>query len=252
MSRHAVLFGLNYEETPEARLRGCVNDVLNMKDVLQSPEYHFDDVRALTTGTTTTARNILTEMDNLASRSHVHNLEVAWIHFSGHGCSVTDLTGDERDGKDECIVPSDFRRVGVVSDDLIRTILRKFNPKTKVVCIFDCCHSGTIGDLKYRYISSNTVHTEHTGAPCPAKVMMLSGCSDTQTSADAYNVNNAYKFSGAMTSCLITSMKEMGEPDKIKIHELIVKLRDILKEKQFTQVPQLCASYFVRNDETLF
>jgi hypothetical protein len=257
MTKHAILFGINYTETSSARLKGCVNDVLNMKTLLSSDMYMFDDIKVFTDQdrvNRTTACGILQEMNNLASRSWKESLEVAWIHFSGHGCSVRDLTGDEKDGMDECIIPSDFMKSGVVSDDYIRNTLRNFNPKTKVICVFDCCHSGTMGDLKYRYI--DTKHpplVEHDGEPCKSPIIMFSGCKDEQTSADAYNVNNAHKYSGAMTSCLITSLLNLGNrPVEIKIYSLFEELNRTLKSKLFTQIPQLCSSYELKIDETLF
>lgn len=256
MTKHAILFGLNYTATPSARLRGCINDVRNMEHLLKSSPYEFNDVRVFTDEDAvkrTTACGILQEMNNLASRSWQDALEVAWIHFSGHGCSVRDLTGDEKDGLDECIVPSDFQTSGVVADDYIKSVLRNFNPKTKVICIFDCCHSGTIGDLKYRYLSNRTPVVEHVGEACKAPILLISGCRDDQTSADAYNVQNAHKFSGAMTSCLIASLQTLGnQPSQINIHTLVDTLRDTLRAKRFSQVPQLCTSYELSGTENLF
>lgn len=251
MKSHAILFGINYDKTPNARLRGCVNDVENVSKRLKN-EYHFDDVRVFTDkDRQTTASGLLQEMNNLAARSWHEQLDRAWIHFSGHGCSVRDISGDERDGLDECIVPADFQRVGVVPDDYIRNILRNFNPKTRVVCVFDCCHSGTIGDLKYRYLNANRRYVEHGQTPCRAPILLISGCRDNQTSADAFNVNNAHQFSGAMTSCLLQCL-ENKDPNATKVHLLLGELRDKLREKRFTQVPQLCSSFVVDESTTLF
>ena len=75
------------------------------------------------------------------------------LSFSGHGSQVYDRNRDEKDGKDECILPSDFKRIGVITDDRFQQLLNMFWEGTKVVCIlvFDCCHSGTIRDLTYKY-----------------------------------------------------------------------------------------------------
>jgi hypothetical protein len=249
MKAYAVLFGINYDNTP-ARLRGCVNDVMNVSKRLR--EYHFQDVRVFTDkDRQTTANGLLQEMNNLAVRSWRENLDLAWIHFSGHGCSVRDVSGDEKDGLDECIVPRDYNRVGVIPDDYIRNILRNFNPKTRVVCVFDCCHSGTVGDLKYRYINANRTAVEHGQAPCRSPILLISGCRDNQTSADAFNVNNAHQFSGAMTSCLLQCL-ENKDPNTLRVHDLLNDLRVKLRENRFTQVPQLCSSFIVNQDTTLF
>lgn len=254
MTRHAILFGLNYDATPDARLRGCINDVENMEKLLKTADYGFQDVRVFTDmsmSNRTTAQGILQEINNLARRSWSENMELAWIHYSGHGCSVRDRNMDERDRTDECLVPSDFKTAGVIPDDYIKDCLRNFNPKTKVICIFDCCHSGTIGDLKYRYFDANTKQIENRGRACPANIILFSGCNDDQTSADAYNVNRLFKYSGAMTSCLIMVLDEQCAL-RCRVFDLLEGLRKKLAERNFTQRPQLTSSYEIMSDETLF
>lgn len=252
--KHAVLFGLNYTYTSDARLRGCINDVRNMETILKNT-FHFDDIRAFTDDTMvgrqrTSGRGILAEINNLVNRSWSENIDTAWIHFSGHGCSIRDIgISDETDGCDECLVPSDFKYAGVVPDDNIKDCLRKFNPKTRVIFIADCCHSGTIGDLKYSYMGKQ--HTiENRGKACDAKVLLISGCKDNQTSADAFNVNHMRKFSGAMTSCLIQSFNTLGANPCV--FALVDTLRTALRQKRFTQIPQLTTSFELHDDERLF
>jgi hypothetical protein len=252
--KHAVLFGLNYNHTPDARLRGCINDVRNMEAVLQN-KFQFDNIRAFTDDTmlgrrSTSGRGILTEINNLATRSWSENIDTAWIHFSGHGCGIRDIgIRDEKDGRDECLLPSDFKYAGVVTDDSIKDCLRKFNPKTRVIFIADCCHSGTIGDLKYRYVGKQKT-IENRSKACDAKILLISGCKDTQTSADAFNVNRMRKFSGAMTSCLLLSFDRLGENPRV--FALVDTLRTALLQKRFTQIPQLTTSFELHDDEHLF
>jgi hypothetical protein len=238
----ALLFGLNYDRTPSARLRGCINDVCNMEVLLK--EYGFDDISVYTDYSNyaqTTGKGILHELNKMAEKSHSEKLDLVWIHFSGHGCSMRDIgIRDERDGKDECLVPADFKTAGVVPDDYIKQCLRKFRPETRVVFVADCCHSGTIGDLRYRYLNNRTPVVENWQTPCAATVLLLSGCMDRQTSADAWNVNRMRKFSGAMTSCLIQVLREKGR--KIGVFDLLDCLRLKLRQKRFTQVPQLTSS----------
>lgn len=104
--RAAILFGINYDASPpSARLRGCVHDVENVSARLRSAPYAFGDVRVFTDKhRQTTALGLLQELHLFAARSWRESLDVAWIHFSGHGCSVRDLSGDEadHDGMDEC------------------------------------------------------------------------------------------------------------------------------------------------------
>lgn len=81
----------------------------------------------------------------------------------------------------------------------------------------------------------------------PAEIRMFSGCSDAQTSAD---VSNTAAFSlpadcgpggagGACTNAMIASLNNKPDPTWIA---LLQDMRGILKEKCFTQVPQLSSS----------
>ena len=128
----AVLFGINYIKTPSARLKGCVNDVNNMAHYLSNKE-EYDIVKVYTDEKNeykTRANAIINTVYKLAIDSHRYKLKRVWIHFSGHGCGIMDRNKDESDGRDECIVPSDFKRSGVITDDLIKRVLRYFNKNT--------------------------------------------------------------------------------------------------------------------------
>lgn len=255
----ALLFGINYVDAPEGRLRGCVNDVTNVRDFLVG-SLGFDPRHVYTytdedprTKPYTTARGILTALYKLVAKSWEEDLDFVWIHYSGHGTHVTDREGDEADGQDECLVPSDAHRGGgVITDDLLRKALKRFNPKTRVFCVFDCCHSGTIADLKYRFLDSKAILTENAERPdLPRAIVALSGCEDHQTSADAYNVAGRRTFTGAMTSCLLLAMREDQDACKGNVLTLLDRVRELLKTKGFTQYPQLTCSFDVRTDPRL-
>lgn len=247
----AVLFGINYIHSPQSvQLRGCINDVHNMAQYLSNTEM-YDVVKVYTDEKNeyrTRANSIINTMYKLAIDSHRYKLKKVWIHFSGHGCRIWDKNNDETDRRDECIMPSDYQRSGLITDDLIKRVLRYFNKDTKVTCVFDCCHSGTVCDLKYIY--KGTIRTPyHTSkkSKCQANICSISGCMDHQTSADAYNVQGIYQFSGAMTSCLLLALKE----DK-RIFNTIDRLRDILRQKGFhNQYPLLSSSFIVSDNDCL-
>ena len=261
MNKHAVLFGLNYSKDPNAKLRGCINDVINTESILKEKGFNVErytdddnDPRKYAT----TGRGILSALDKLAWQTYVKKIDFIWIHFSGHGTSIRDTSHDERDGLDECFVPSDYKRVGVISDDTFKKIFRKFNARTRIFCVFDCCHSGTIGDLKYRYLNSNVTMnrlnpvTENYSAPCKANIVVMSGCSDDQTSADAFNVQRLGKFTGAMTSCLLTGIKKYKNLEIINIFDLLNDVRKLLRDKQFSQYPQLTSSFVFDFDKQFY
>lgn len=246
MVKKALLFGLNYDKTPDARLRGCHEDVKNMSQLLKT-KYGFDEIDVHLDNAPharTTASGILQEINDLAVECHKRKIETVYIHFSGHGTRTRDWSGDENDGYDEALVPSDFKTRGLVSDDYVKRVLRNFPEFTNVICCFDCCHSGSVADLKYRYKDNANWVVEDKSKSCDANIVMLSGCTDTQTSADAFNVNNRRKFTGACTSCLIRTLEKHDKPTWFTVLE---ELRIDLKSKGFTQIPMLSSSRVIED-----
>lgn len=101
----------------------------------------------------------------------------------------------EIDGQNETILPSDFGYAGEILDDVLRRRLVDALPAgARLTAFFDSCHSGTVLDLRYNWLDTNArsptpsiEKTEHRSlAESKAQVLMLSGCRDAQTSADAY------------------------------------------------------------------
>jgi hypothetical protein len=81
----------------------------------------------------------------------------------------------------------------------------------------------------------------------PAKFVMISGSEDKQTSADVYNVGSfqlpdpAGKAGGACTSTLLRVLHDnRGQP--MSWIDLLHKMRGVLKQKGFDQIPQLSSS----------
>ena len=253
MKQRALLIGINYVNSPNARLRGCANDVVQVRDFLTTRAgFRADDIAVYTdedpaTRQHTTGMGIVRALHQLVKESHEKNLDTVWIHYSGHGTGVRDLDGDEADGRDEAIVPSDFNLAGVITDDHIHQIVRRFNRNTKVICVFDCCHSGSMLDLQFKYMNGD--FKKDTSKAMDNRVLMISGCMDSQTSADAYNVMNRHRFSGALTSCMLLAYESRHANNVV---DLVDRIRDTLRVKGFPQVPQLTCSYNIKGDKRLF
>lgn len=72
------------------------------------------------------------------------------FHYSGHGSQQRNYTGDEVDGYDETLCPTDFESQGMIVDDEINvTIVRPLPHGVKLHAIIDACHSGTVLDLPF-------------------------------------------------------------------------------------------------------
>ena len=83
--------------------------------------------------------------------------DVIYIHFSGHGQQITDLNGDEADGKDEAFIPYDaqfsfkkgkYEGENHLIDDQLNSYLHRLRQRVgkegKIIVIADACHSGDI------------------------------------------------------------------------------------------------------------
>lgn len=228
----ALLFGLNYPET-EYSLNGCVNDVVLMSSKLQSKfKYGAGEIHMKTDLD-------LMELDILDYlKDVIKNLSCGdklFFHYSGHGLQVWDMDGDEIDNKDEAI----FTHHGVVTDDRISEVLSMIPEGVKVFLIFDCCNSGSIADLPYQYKNSST-HTLISNKKFSADIVTLSGSRDDQTSADAW-IAERKGYYGALTSSLI-GLVDSENILNLSWMELAVKIQTQLKNKGYTQIPQICAS----------
>merc|ERR1719240_1639271 len=96
-----------------------------------------------------TKANILKSMDWLCQGAAAG--DEMFLHYSGHGGQQKDTSGDEKDGKDETVIPYDFQTHGMITDDDLHAALVSRLPKgCRMWCILDCCHSGSALDLPYK------------------------------------------------------------------------------------------------------
>jgi hypothetical protein len=219
--KRALLVGSNYPGTPN-QLQGCLNDVAHVSGVLTSKGYTC----ALVTDFTAlkpTRNNILMSLQSLLRTSS--SGDTCFFLFSGHGTNTRDRNGDEVDGKDEMICPCDMR---MISDDELNTMIKtNLKPGVTLIALFDSCFSGSVLDLKYSYFP---VAVNSRVKDTPSTVVMISGCRDNQTSADA-NINS--KWQGAMTASFLNSISSPN------IASLLTNMRTYLAANKYTQVPQL-------------
>lgn len=212
--KKAVLVGINYENDPNARLYGCINDINSMGDILTDAfGYRSENITKLRDDTTSasflpTKSNILSSLSNLVRDSA--NCAEIWFHYSGHGSQIIDRNGDESDGRDEVIVPLDYNKNGVIVDDEIFNILR--SSRCKTILVFDSCNSGTVCDLqwKFDYVNNRQVKVLNTSQRVLSNpnIICFSGARDDQTAADSYNKDKRQcigAFTDAFLACLRNS-----------------------------------------------
>jgi hypothetical protein len=265
MAKRALLVGINRYQIDGADLRGCVNDVKDLSAALVE-FYGFSkkDITVLTDGAATKKAM---EAGIKAMVRDSKKGDVAVLHYSGHGSNVPDDNDDEADGRDEILCPTDLDWKDPLRDDWLRSTFDGLRDGVSFTAIMDCCHSGTNtrefqppdAPVKQRYLPSpwGLVAAE-SGRSLPRKVLselrksppaarkvrdivnadlpelLITGCRDTQTSADAF-INGRYN--GALTYGLVTAIRQAkGKLTYQDLHDRIVA---VLKQKKFDQVPQL-------------
>ncbi|RGB33249.1 caspase domain-containing protein [Rhizophagus diaphanus] len=160
--KRAVLIGINYYHS-EYQLRGCINDVNNIKKFLTG-HYGFEESNMkILTDEQSPNSELFPTRENIikAIKWLVHDPQENdsyFFHYSGHGGQVKDDAGDEEDGFDETIMPVDFMTNGQIIDDELHALMVAPLPKgVRLTVIFDCCHSGTVLDLPYVYSTRGVV-----------------------------------------------------------------------------------------------
>jgi hypothetical protein len=248
MSIAALLIGINYTKDERFRLNGCWNDAMILYSILTSKfAFPLDSVKLLIDNDSitdnTSKANIMINLLDLARKSWSEQLEKVVISYSGHGTYIPDVNGDEIDGKDECLCPSDFTTSGFIKDDDLLTILKTFNPKTRIYIVADCCHSGTIIDLPYNLGIENT----KVNRDISQFIVAISGCMDPQTSAEVYD-SKMKKYGGVLTSSLIHILSN----NSIGLLDLHNKLTETITGAGYTQKPIISCSRVPNNKIYIF
>jgi len=240
-------------------LSGCINDsdtiVQVLKDTFQFQSSQIQRLRDDNPQTMPTKANVLAGFKWLTQGAEAG--DELFLHYSGHGGQQEDTSGDEQYGKDDTLIPCDFSSAGqIIDDELYDHLVKPLPPGCRMWVILDCCHSGTALDLPFKAqvgydgysISCMELRKKRrqmraVGAT-RAHVIMLSGCKDTQTSADIQAGSlGATKASGAMT----TAFKHCITPS-ITCMDLLLSMRKLLKSRRYDQVPQMSSEQFLQLD----
>lgn len=251
----ALLIGINYRGT-RGELYGCINDVEKIGKLLSS--HGCDEMMILTEDDLLqpTRENIRAGLEWLVRDSE--NYDKVILHYSGHGSWMKDVTGDEDDNRDECLVPLDYRTRGMISDDEIHDNILS-NLKCPMFAIVDACHSGSILDLEHKYFMDthlksgfkynmknwsnnyNLISGGKTILRDKPKIVMISGCKDEQTSADAWLDG---KSQGALTYTFYEVLRY--NRSNISIQELMKQIHANLILKGFAQRPVISSNERIR------
>lgn len=244
VQKKGLLIGINYTGTSN-QLGGCINDTQNLKELLKKDKYFNENELTFMNDNQNgdlypSKENILKQINELVKFANENKDEQVLLFFSysGHGYYVRDTNGDEDDGRDEVLCPIDYNKNGFIVDDYLKSnFIDKLDSNVTLMVIIDACHSGTVLDLKYNFNNLNVCNENKKALESKCNVVMISGCRDNQTSADAYLYDQfewKREYQGAMTAAFIKNYS-----DGITYKKLIKNMRKWLAKQRFSQVPQL-------------
>jgi hypothetical protein len=256
--KKAVLVGINkYAPDLNADLQGCVNDVENMRNLLVNQfGFEADNIRVLTDFRAT--KEGILERLNWLVKDPVAGDEL-FFHYSGHGSQIRDRNGDElNDSLDEILCPTDLDWNNPLTDDDLAELFKKVPKGVYLTMFCDSCHSGTMtrglnnpgNKTKERHTPRYLeppfdIKSRSVDRKLPVKIIgakqdksasqnhiLISGCKDDQTSADA-NIGN--KYQGAFTWAITKAIKSNPNITFKEAHNQAVQTL----KSEFTQIPQL-------------
>jgi hypothetical protein len=262
MTKYGLLIGCNYNGT-ENQLYGCINDTKNVYNILTTQlGYEAENIIMLNDSDPNdhlampTRANIINNINKLISS--MKSTDHAFIQYSGHGSQSRDLNNDEKSGYDQCIIPIDYYSSGEIIDDDIYKMLAKAPAGSQIFFLADCCHSGSVCDLRYtidvtkklrtgRNVYQERITIDNHYEETEANVIMLSGCRDSQTSADA-TINS--KSQGALTwSFTVTLAATNYQPT---VGQLLGECRRLLASSGYEQIPQLSSGKRIDSSTTIW
>jgi hypothetical protein len=109
--------------------------------------------------------------------------DTIFMSYSEHGSQVNDMHCEEKDNQDERIFKSDLK---TIADDELAQTPTKAKPGVRIVCLFDCCHSGSMLDLahNWNHRHDNRFSFENNQTRYQEDIVCISGCMDNQVSLE--------------------------------------------------------------------
>lgn len=258
---YGLIISCNYPNTG-SELNGCYNDGNSYKKFLEEKlkinnfvimndiDYNKNEEYF------PTSNNIIKQIEKL-SKLDINHL---FIYFSGHGSYISDWSLDEslvNDpnninsqlslNKDSILITNEGDKIGYLVDDKINELLRLFKKDTIIFACFDCCHSGTICDLKYVYapikelLGYKIYKMNYQTDEMNAKVIKIAGTRDNSV---AYETFLKDKVQGVLTFFLIENLNKCLE-NKINLNDLLLNLTNQITKRLNSeiQIPVLSTSH---------
>jgi hypothetical protein len=261
--QRAIVIGIDTYDPKGLRgrwinLDGCANDAQAVKQVLEA-RYGFPDenIKVLLNGDATRV-NILNSFNDLLSGCDKGDIAV--IYYAGHGSQVKNSLSEEKDMKDETMVPADsYLGSPDIRDKELAVVFNKFADKGVLLTIlYDCCHSGSIGrgsvsdnPPKLRHIEEDlTLDAKDPSISTPPEkrgVLIMSASQDFEFASEQIDENGTPH--GAFTIALLQTLSTL--PVNSSSSDIFSSIRAIMKYNGKKQEPVLAATE-ERKSLTLF
>ena len=246
----ALCVGINDYPGTGSDLNGCINDCNNWAEFLTKQGYR---VTILHDNMATKAQ-VTSQLKTLLATLGFGDRFV--FTYSGHGSWVPDQNGDEADGRDEVICLYDYSSGGYLSDDEMYDIFQSRKFGVRVYQFSDSCFSGTLTRFVSRegidnpwgrnrpkflppshFLSAQQMNAaakvqfkQVNEKPRPTSVL-ISGCSESEYSYDAYVENQAQ---GAFSWAALKTYKP-----GMSMAAWYREIRKLLPSTSYPQTPQL-------------
>ena len=256
MTKYALLIGINYTGM-FCSLKGCQNDIEDIRKLIPSWGFPKENTLIMTDSSKgnlyPNAYNISYQINSLCSK--MKSGDVAIFYYSGHGTRIRDTSGDEKNNYDSCIVPIDFQKVGVLSDDSLKYYFNKIPAGANMFCTFDSCNSQSVCDLKYNLFDTSyrkdvtvklkgfdytewsrrqMVMVDEKQIDTKCDIISLASCRDDQVSYDLGR-------NGALTAAFLQTIKKYnsGGIPTLQLQHILQNVRGAIVNMRLSQVPQL-------------
>jgi len=135
-NRFALCIGID-DYRGKADLSGCVNDANAWHSAFTRLGFASESLL----NQDASHAGILAAMRETIARARPGDLVA--LQYAGHGAWFADKDGDEEDGRDEVLVPSDCDGQLFIADDELWDVCESAVDGVSVYVFMDCCHSAT-------------------------------------------------------------------------------------------------------------
>jgi hypothetical protein len=254
--KYAVCVGINKYQSGN-NLRGCVNDVNDIRErLIKKYRFEPDNIRLLT-DSRATKKAIMEHIEWLVGCCDPVAEDLLVFHYSGHGTKFRIRRGSNLDNYETaCLCSTDHSWDDPLSADILHRYFDQVPQNTTITFISDSCNSGNLvkefkenvwtarrlippDDILARSLD-RTLQTkqieDYISIIDSVNVLFLSGCTPEQTSADVFDGGRA---NGALTN----SLKEIIDAASNATWECAHKyILDYMEKKGYDQRPELKGS----------